>query len=103
MSRVTNCILAFHICENEEYMISVINGWIAEKYEGQKFVDISELCGGSKGMEQPTYAAAFNFFSIPALCDFIRMGNWEYPDSVQLIVCDEDENKYKILYPLMKK
>lgn len=110
MSDVTNILLSFDICEEEDdpgdvmgetsdyTMLTQINAWLAPRY-GAFGVDADWIAGGTKHLEAPLYIAAFNHFDLDAFCAFLRTLPWLYPQHVQLFVQEENDNCWRLLTP----
>lgn len=103
MSCVTNAILCVDILEPRLWLDRV-NEQINDQADagGQQFVDINTpeaWYGGTKCWEANTAVAAFNYFPPTAIAKAVAACQWEYPENVQLIVCDQDDEQFSILYP----
>lgn len=100
MSEVTNVLLAHSILEPEGERIAAVNRWLAENDQpfGFKSVWESRDCvGGSKNMEAPLYAGAFNYFPLQEFLGFLRTIAWGEPDCVELLICGQDETRGHII------
>ncbi|MFT3825135.1 MAG: hypothetical protein QM731_14525 [Chitinophagaceae bacterium] len=105
MSRVTNMIFSFSISEDEEERIKEVNAY---QYRGLQMNLISAdfnkdtenrtvWYGGSKFLETPLYVGAFNYFDLEPFIEHFKTIKWEEPEYVQVIVKEQEENKFKIL------
>lgn len=65
------------------------NGW-------PRLVRISYRAGGDKAMQHDIWAAAINYFDIEGLAAAVRAAHWEWPESVQLLVKDENEECFTL-------
>ena len=103
MSVVTNLILTFSISEDEDRCISDVNNY---EYQGLKMnlvsVDFDKdidngksWYGGTKFMEAPIFLGAFNRLDIEDFKRYLRKVNWEFPELVQLIVKEQDDEKFR--------
>jgi hypothetical protein len=105
MSVVTNLILTFSISEDEDRCINEVNNY---EYQGIKMnlvsVDFDKdidnrkaWYGGTKFMEAPIFLGAFNHLDIEDFKRYLRKVNWEFPELVQLIVKEQDDEKFRIV------
>jgi hypothetical protein len=105
MSRVTNLILAFSVGEDEDKCIKAINNY---EYRNLKMNLISidfnkdmekgiKWYGGTKFMEARIYMGAFNYLDIDDFRNYLRTMDWADRDLVQLIVKEQDEEKFRII------
>jgi hypothetical protein len=53
--------------------------------------------GGSKNMEAPLYAGAFNYLPLDELMAFLRTVPWSQPDEVQLIVNAQHDTRWRVI------
>jgi len=105
MSQVTNLILTFSIGEDEDRCINAVNSY---EYRNLKMnlvsVDFNKdlekgttWYGGTKFMEARIYLGAFNYLDIQDFRNYLKTIAWQYPDLVQLIVQEQDDDKFKII------
>ena len=105
MSVVTNLILTFATGEDEIACEKAINDYT---YHGLKMnlvsVDFDKdqkagkaWYGGGKFLEAALYIGAFNHFDIEDFRKYLRKLNWEFPELVQLIVKEQDDEKFRII------
>ena len=101
MSEVTNVILHFSICENEDWALAAVNEFFDE---GEKpFVSLEDdslpsgWYGGRKGSEAPLFYGAFNYLDLEDLIDHMRQLDFRYREDVQLIVCGQHEQRFRII------
>jgi len=107
MSVVSNVIFSFSILENNYekendifYLnMEKINDWLEEHGYGVFSVDVDIISGGRKRLETPLFVAAFNHFNLKDFCDFVRSMTWEYPDFVQVIIQEQDADKFRLIEP----
>lgn len=102
MSYVTNVILSYSIIEKDE-KIEEINKFFEKDTAPFVSVDSPELphgwYGGTKMLETPLFIGAFNHLRLDQLMHHIAQIEFEEPQSVQLIVKDQEDDVFKILYP----
>ena len=108
MSDVTNVILSFSINENEvtegQYGNMVkINEWLDNHGYGVFGQDADDVAGGNKHLETPLYVVAFNYFGSRAFADFVEFLNWNEPENVQLLIQEQNENKFMFLIDGIKR
>jgi hypothetical protein len=99
MSEVTNLLLAFSILEPEDVRIAAVNDWLVrnDQLPLKNVWKNSECVGGSKHMEAPLYAGAFNYLPLGELMAFLRTVPWSQPDEVQLIVNEQDDTRWRVI------
>lgn len=113
MSYVTNVILTCSPLEYEdERIIPEINEWLAAWDNRQLLVDSlaadeaafrydhTMMVAGYKSFERPLYLAAFNGIDVEAFLTALRACPWRYPDEVQCLVCDQDDDRFVDRFPV---
>lgn len=103
MSRVTNIIIFTSISEDVEFLKSKFNefkvgdsGFLLTSVEDDKLPD--GWYGGSKKLEAEIFIAAYNYFDIELLIQFMQNHvPWEYPESVQIAYKGQDDSKFKLI------
>ena len=107
MSVVSNVIFSFSISE-ESYekendtiypIMENINNWLQENKYGVFSVDADVISGGRKHLETPLFVAAFNHFRLEDFCNYVRSLKWEYPDCVQVIIQEQNDDKFRLIEP----
>ena len=103
MSEVTNLIISFSPLEDETSRINEVNLFSngdrgfniisADFEEGNR----KRWYGGSKMLETAMYIGAFNHLDLEGLIEHMKNINWEDQKSVQLIVKEENDDKFKII------
>jgi hypothetical protein len=104
MSVVTNLILIFPPGEDETERRNDVNSF---RYSGKQMnlvsIDFDKKekgitwCGGTKFMEARIYMGAFNHLDLSAFLNHLRKIRWEDRDCVQLIVKEQDDDKFRII------
>ena len=101
MSLVSNCILTFKILEDAESRMEEVSRFFESE---RSFVSIHDeklprkWYGGSKFMERPLYLGAFNYLNVHKFLDHLKLKvKWRYPEEVQLIIKQQDDNGFSIL------
>ena len=107
MSRVTNLILTFSGLEDEN-QIDIVNQFFVNNKEelshqtGLTSIHDSSLpdCwygGKAKGFEKSLYLGAYNWFDLPGFLNHLKSIPWRWPETVQLLVCGQDDDVFKSL------
>lgn len=95
MSFVTNAILSYSVSENDEARLAEVNAFPGFAERNQQFFELDKEVGGSKFLERPTCVSAFNHINPVAMVEWIfTEPNWEHPEDVQVLVCDQDADRY---------
>jgi len=100
MSRVTNVILHVGLFDRE--LVSKVNEFF-ERDGIKGFVSLEDgslpqgWYGGTKFLEAAFSAGAFNHLDMHHLLAHIRSIEWSQPESVQLIVVDQEDYKCRLV------
>lgn len=103
MSKVTNIIIATSISEDITYLENKFKEF---SVNGQQYrlvsADSDHLprawYGGSKLLEANIFIGAYNYLDLEALIFFMKGHiQWQLPQSVQLIVKEHDDTKFRII------
>jgi len=110
MSEVTNLIISFSVGEDEKLRIKEVNlfsnngrGFTinsADFEEGSNWLrkeNRKRWYGGSKMLETPLYIGAFNHLDLEGLINHMKQIKWEEPENVQLILKEQDSDKFRII------
>jgi len=107
MSYVTNLILSFSIGEDEISRVDEINifhnngrGFKLKSADFEREINQESnraWYGGSKFLETPLYIGAYNHLNIEGLIEHLKIVNWDYPEAVQLILKEQDSDKFRII------
>ena len=105
MSMVTNVLLAIGI-GNSNRGIANINQELDNRYK-QELRSIDEgpggnQVGGSKRLEVEVWAAALGGVPTETLLRLFGDAPWEDPDNVQLMVCEQEEDRFTV-YPVVTR
>lgn len=73
-------------------MVSSFHG--NDTHEGR--TDCVNCSGGSKALETPLAIGAFNYFNLGGYLNFLRKLPWKRPESVQLILKDQEDDVFTI-------
>lgn len=102
MSKVTDLILTCSSAENEIIIKNEI-----EKFKNRDnsinivSIDDDKLpkgwYGGTKYLESIIFIGAYNYLDTVSFVKHLKLINWEYPESVQLIIKDEDEDRFEMI------
>jgi hypothetical protein len=81
--------------EEEDTIVPAINAFAA--FDGCHFGDpLWANCGGSKSLEQYVMVGAFNHLHLDNLKSHLAELDWEEPENVRLIVCEQDEDGFSM-------
>lgn len=99
MSVVTNLLVSFSILEDDDARLEDLNRWLDGEQHPPlvNFWRMRECYGGSKHMEAPLLAGAFNHFEMIPFIAFLRTVRWEWPDEVQVLVRAPDESTWHVI------
>ena len=93
MSQVTSVILKLPVAEEKK--INLINKWLLDQRQIRKTCFLTRMVGdGPKVVDQPTFIGGFNYFPSHEFKEFIKSIEWDLPEEVQLLVCEEHEERY---------
>src|SRR5215213_4719072 len=101
MSVVTSLMLHVDFVE-DRVTLEMLNRWLGE----QRYLPLSDntdadaAWGGGKAPQVRVYSGAYNFFITEKFMAHLASLPWEYPDSVQLFVNGEHDNRFAV-YLLM--
>ena len=99
MSLVTNTILTFSILEYEKDRINDVNKF----FEESGFVSCDDESlpigwyGGTKMLETNVAIGAFNYLELEEFIEHLRNIKWEEPQNVQIIVKEQNDEKFRLL------
>lgn len=102
MSEVTNLILTCSLGEKEEFVLSQINKFEINN-KPFKMISINDKklpsawYGGTKYMECCIFMGAYNYLNLNEFIDHLKSIEWEDPEDVQLIVRNQNEDRFKIV------
>ncbi|WP_430405741.1 hypothetical protein [Fluviicola sp.] len=110
MSEVTNLILTFSNNEDEVQRIKEVNFYISDgssinlvsadylrKANSFGRDNRKSWYGGTKFLERPLYIGAINHLDLDDFITFLKEIDWEEKEYVQLIVKQEQDEKFKII------
>lgn len=102
MSKVTNLIFSFAGYEDEVKRMEEVNRF-PNNGRGLNLVSADAdtvprgWYGGSKFLEVPLYIGAINHLALEEFVDYLRSIEWVSPEYVQVIVKEQDDDKFKII------
>ncbi len=101
MSVVTNVVFSYSIGEDISDRTKDVNRYFAPLI-GLVSCDNMDRAprgwyGGTKMLETPLFIGSYNHLHLPDLLDHLRTIDWKYPEDVQLIVQEQDDNRFTIL------
>ena len=100
MSYVANTILTFGVLEDAKLRLAEVNKFFDDDCKG--FVDCNDESlpigwyGGSKMLETNICIGAFNYLKVDELIEHLREIKWEEPKNVQLIIQNQNDEKFAI-------
>lgn len=104
MSNVTNVIFTPGLLdedyEPDQQRIQKLNEFFTDQRGFVDADDESLPCGwygGAKMLEATLLIGAFNYLDLEGLIEHIRGIQWEDPECVQLIVKEQEEDRFKII------
>jgi hypothetical protein len=92
MSHVADVILLTFV---EDAGIDDAQKWLRDN-KWPELVEVSGNAGGNKAMQCDVWVAAINCFAIDDFAKAVKAINWEWPDSVQLLVKDEHDDHFTL-------
>lgn len=104
MSVVTNIVISFKASESDtdddRDVIERVNQYFVAVDDRQRFVvpDNKDWYGGAKCLERPTFIGAFNYLDLDGLIAHLKTMPWRYPEHVQLFVCEQEDDDYRLLH-----
>ena len=100
MSKVTDVIILHGLSEEveEDQMpppILSLNKWLTEERYGS-LDRVDGWAGGNKAFQAFAWMGAFNYFHAKAFIEQVRAQEWEYRDSVQVLIKEEEEFRFTL-------
>lgn len=80
---------------NSNPNVDKLNQKIKATYENYGFNKVSQYAGGNRNMECDIFICAIGCVDINELIGMIKSINWEFPKEVQLMIKNEDDNRFK--------
>jgi hypothetical protein len=83
---------------SEYELVREINQWL-DKHDHGPFgeeITAGNVAGGDKGFEANVYVGAFNYLVLSEFVDFVLTRPWQSPESVQLFVKCQEEDKFTV-------
>ena len=109
MSWVTNTILTFSPLEtgadsDPTQVLAAVNKFFEERESPVVFIPLpDEAVGGDKVLERPTFIAAINYLNLADFSGHLASLPWNCPEDVQLIVCEQEDDEYRVVFPCRKE
>jgi hypothetical protein len=105
MSVVTNLILSFSHLEYVEERIEDVNAFVYDDYQMNlvsidynKDIESQKVWyGGNKFFEGNVFIGAYNHLNTEAFINHLKKIPWEAPDLVQLIIKEQEDEKFRII------
>jgi hypothetical protein len=99
MSRITDIILTTMLedggDEDEHPNVALLNDHLRSKGEGS-LNKVSESAGGNRGMQCDVFIAANNYMDTQPFIDKFKSIKWEWPESAQLFIKEEEDDFFTI-------
>ncbi len=104
MSHVTDIIFTTAIEDGAEIDYShpntdKLSAYLEKKHNGATLVKVDGHAGGRKAMQCDVFMAAINYMDIDAFVEWFNGIEWEYPESVQLLIKDECDDLFAVYVP----
>ncbi len=103
MSDVTDVILSWapHVFDDEEDAAALLQQVNQSKaFKGQQgfvLINAEECYGGSRWLGMNIAIGAFNYLDLEGLIAHLRTLQWKFPETVQLMVCGELDDKFRLI------
>jgi hypothetical protein len=79
--------------------IDEINAWLREKGAGT-LADLSvHMETGGKAAQALVYGGSFNHLEVKEFKKFVLSRNWQMPESVRLLLNDEEDDGFSVFVP----
>jgi len=76
-----------------------LSAYIEKNHRGHTLVRVDCHAGGNKGMQCDVFMSAINHMDIEAFVAWFHGIEWERPESVQLLVKDEHDDRFTMYCP----
>jgi hypothetical protein len=104
MSNVTNLILTISDPDDEN-KIDQVNSFVYRGIQtdlvsadfNKNMAERTSWYGGTKFLEVGIYIGAFNHFPLTDFVKHLKKIDWQYPESIQLMVKGQDDVKFSII------
>ena len=101
MSHVTDIILMTAIEDGAKTKeghpnVDKLNEYIEREHCKHKLLRVDEHSGGRKEMQCDVFMAAINYMDIDGFIEWFSIIAWEHPESVQLLIKDEHDDKFSV-------
>ena len=94
MSVVTNVILTgFSLIRGTS--IAPLQKWMVDRGYGA-WLPVHDEAHGDKYLEMDVLVGAFNYFPTEEFVELVFSIPWDNPETVQLLICEQHEYKFKI-------
>lgn len=101
MSHVTDIILITSIedgadLESDNPNVDKLKGYLEKEHNGHTLLKVDGHAGGNKAIQCDVFMAAFNYFNIDAFVRLFKEMQWQYPESAQLLIKDENDDAFTV-------
>lgn len=84
--------------ENEHPNVDLVNSYLQKEHHCA-LVRVDQFAGGGKKIQSHVFMAAINHLNISEFVSHFYAVPWAYPESVQLMLKDEHEERFTIYQP----
>lgn len=104
MSHVADIILITSIEDggengNDHPNRDKLSAYLEKNHSGATLVKVDGHAGGRKAMQCDVFMAAINYMDIDGFVSWFGKIKWEYPESVQLLIKDENDDLFAVYVP----
>lgn len=104
MSHVTDIILVTAIEDGAEAIAGhpsadKVSDYLKQNHNGHVLLEVSPVAGGDKAMQCDVFMSAINGLDIPAFVKWFAAIEWEFPEYVQLLLKDENDDRFAVYEP----
>jgi hypothetical protein len=105
MSVITDIILLTFIRDREanggRLNAEKLSEYLSENYRSNGFVQVDGYAGGNRAMQCNVFITAVNYLDHDEFIEVFNSIEWEYPESVQLLLKCEDCDTFEIIIPVL--
>ncbi len=76
-----------------------LSAYLVRNHNGAYLVKVDDHAGGNKAMQCDVFMAAINYLDIDEFVEWFHGIEWEYPESVQLLIKDEHDDQFSMYTP----
>lgn len=108
MSDITNVLILCDLDELDDHQgnpcpaMDEVNRYLAAHNQGPAS-RLDEHVAGSPGFERAVFGAAYNGLPQPVILAAIEAAPWRYPDSVQVLICEQQDTLFSCYRVLTRR